>query len=161
MIEQERITDYWSSVRDIIDKVCIDYDATWQKRNRVLNSKIIILMIFKIILSDRNQGLTINLTEFWERCAEKDIDLPQTKSVTASSFCEARQKVSEDIFKQLNKDVLKNWNKERSLPLWRGHRVYATDGSRINIPRELVNFGFKIYDEERRHYPQGFDLATI
>jgi hypothetical protein len=111
MIEQERITDYWSSVRDIIDKVCIDYDASWKKRNRVLNSKIIILMIFKIILSDRNRGLTINLTEFWDRCAEKDIDLPQTKP--------------------------------------------ATDGSRINIPHELVNFGFKIYDEECRHYPQG------
>lgn len=71
MIEQKRITDYCSSVSDIIDKVCIDYDASWKKRNCVLNSKIIILMIFKIILSDRNRGLTINLTEFWDRCAEK------------------------------------------------------------------------------------------
>ncbi len=33
--------------------------------------------------------------------------------------------------------------------------MYAVDGSRVNIPRELVDSGFKIYDETRRHYPQG------
>ena len=147
--------DYWSSVKEIIDRVCEDYDILWQKRSRVLNSKIVVIMIFKLLLSNRRQGLTINLLEFWANCAEKNINLPQKKSVTASSFCEARQKVSEDIFKGLNKDLLENWNRKRPLPLWLGHRVYATDGSRVNIPRELLKFGFKIYDENRRHYPQG------
>lgn len=154
-MSEQGIIDYWSSVKGIIDKVCKNYDNMWQKRSRLLNSQIIVIMIFKIILSDRRQGLTINLENFWDSCAEKDIKLPQKKSVSASSFCEARQKMSEDIFKDLNKDLLENWNQKRSLPLWLGHRVYATDGSRINIPRELVKFGFKIYDEERRHYPQG------
>lgn len=137
------------------DRVCEGYDKQWQRRSRVLNSKIIILMIFKIILSDRRQGLGINLTEFWDGCSDKNIDLPQAKSVTASSFCEARQKVSEDIFKDINRSLLNNWSEKRSLPLWLGHRVYATDGSKVNIPRDLVAFGFKIQDEERQHYPQG------
>lgn len=149
------IIDYWSSVKEIIDKVCEDYDALWQKRSRILNSKIVVIMIFKIILSDRRQGLTINLSQFWDSCAEKDIRLPQKKSVTASSFCESRQKVSENIFRDLNKGLLENWSEKRSLPLWMGHRIYATDGSRVNIPRELIKFGFNVYDEERRHYPQG------
>ena len=149
------VIDYWSSVKEIIDRVCMDYDGKWQKRNRILTSKIIVIMILKIILSDRRQGLIINLTEFWEGCTEKNIELPQVKCVTASSFCEARQKVSENIFKDLNKTLMSNWGKKRSLPLWLGHRIYATDGSRVNIPRELTKFGFQIYDEERRHYPQG------
>lgn len=154
-MSEETVTDYWSSVKEIIDKVCKAYDKLWQRRDRILNSKIIISMLLKIILSDRRQGLTINLTEFWDCCSEKDIELPQTKCVTASSFCEARQKVSENIFKDLSQDLLENWNRKRSLPLWLGHRVYAIDGSRVNIPRELVKYGFKIYNEERRHYPQG------
>lgn len=154
-MSDQAVIDYWSSVKEIIDRVCEGYDALWQKRSRVLNSKIIVIMIFKIILSDRRQGLTINLLEFWDSCEEKDIKLPQKKSVTASSFCESRQKLPTDIFKDINRDLLENWNKKRSLPLWLGHRVYATDGSRVNIPRELTNFGFKIYDQERRHYPQG------
>lgn len=154
-MDKQGVTDYWSSVKAIIDRVCEDYDDLWQARSRILNSKIVVMMIFKIILSDRRQGLTVNLTEFWDSCEEKAIDLPQKKSVSASSFCEARQKVCEDIFKELSRCLLENWRSKRSLPLWLGHRVYATDGSRINIPRELTKFGFKVYDEERRHYPQG------
>src|SRR3990167_5463019 len=150
---EQAVVDYWSSVREIIDSLCRSYDALWQKRSRVLSTKIIVIMIFKIILSDRRQGLAINLAEFWNNCAEKDIKLPQNKSVTASSFCEARQKLPENIFKDLNKELLRNWKQKRSLPLWLGHRVYAADGSKVNIPRELIKFGFKTYDE-RRHYPQ-------
>lgn len=153
-MSEQAVVDYWSSVKEIIDRLCKSYDALWQKRSRVLNTKIIVIMIFKIILSDRRQGLAINLAEFWDSCAGKDIGLPQNKSVTASSFCEARQKVPEDIFKDFSKELLENWNQKRSLPLWLGHRVYATDGSKVNIPRELIEFGFKTYDE-RRHYPQG------
>ncbi len=41
------------------------------------------------------------------------------------------------------------------MPTWLEHRVYAVDGSRVNLPRELTESGFKIYDETRRHYPQG------
>jgi hypothetical protein len=154
-VSEQAVIDYWSSVKKIIDRLCESYDALWQKRSRVLDTKIIVIMIFKIILSDRRQGLTINLAEFWDNCTEKDIELPQTKSVTASSFCEARQKVPEDIFKDLSKCFLENWNQKRTLPLWLGHRVYATDGSRVNLPRELIKFGFKVYNEKRRHYPQG------
>lgn len=154
-MDKQGVTDYWSSVKAIIDRVCEDYDGLWQARSRILNSKIVVIMIFKIILSDRRQGLTVNLTEFWDSREEKAIDLPQKKSVSASSFCEARQKVCEYIFKDLSRCLLENWRSKRSLPLWLGHRVYATDGSRINIPRELTKFGFKVYDEERRYYPQG------
>jgi hypothetical protein len=154
-VEHNEIEEFWRSVKEGLDKACKEHDATWQKRSRILNSKIITLMIIKIIMSNKHQGISINLIEIWERCAEKNISLPQAKPVTASSFCEARQKVSENIFKSINHELLKKWETKRSLPLWFGHRVYAVDGSRLNIPRDLTKYGYKIYDEERRHYPQG------
>lgn len=154
-MEKQAVMEYWGQVKRIIDKTCADYDKLWQKRNRVLNSKIILMMIFKLTSNNRRQGLFINLTEFWNVCDEKGIKLPQARSVTASTFCEARQKISEDIFKDLNRSLLKNWEEKRNLNRWLGLRVFAVDGSRVNIPRELTSSGFKIYDEERRHYPQG------
>jgi hypothetical protein len=152
---EQTVIDHWSSVKDIIDKICIHYDNLWKKRQRALNSKMIVMLILKIVLGDRRQGLSTNLTEFWDTCLEKGISLPQEKPVSASSFCEARQKLSEDIFKDLNKNLLINWKQKRDLPTWQGHRVYAVDGSRVNLPRELLDEGFKLYDKERRHYPQG------
>lgn len=154
-MKERRVIDHWSNIKIVIDSICSEYDTKWQRRSRVLNSKLIVLMIFKIILSARRQGLAINLTEFWEGCDDKNIVLPQSQSVSASSFCEARQKLSEEIFKDLNRAFLKNLDKTRPHPLWKGHHLYATDGSRVNIPRELTKAGFKIYDETRRHYPQG------
>jgi hypothetical protein len=152
---EQAVVGYWSQVKRIIDKICVDYDQSWQKRNRVLNSKIVLMMIFKLASNSRGGGLSINLAEFWNTCDEKGIKLPQERSVTASTFCEARQKVSEDIFKDLNRSLLKNWEEQRNLNHWLGLRVFAIDGSRVNIPRELTSCGFKIYDEARRHYPQG------
>ena len=154
-MNNDALVDYWSSVKVIVDKICEHYDDLWSKRHRILNSKIILMIILKMVTGDRRAGLITNLTEFWDICADKGIDLPQPKSISASSFCEARQKLSEDIFKDLNKALLKNWDENRCLPRWQEHRIYAADGSRINIPRELAECGFKIYDETRRHYPQG------
>ena len=107
MVEQTGTAEFWIRVKKIVDKSCKEEDAIWQKRSRILNSKIITLMILKIIIANKRQGLSMNLTEIWERCAEKNIPLPQSKPVTASSFCEARQKVSETIFKRINDELLK------------------------------------------------------
>jgi len=80
MMSEQIVIDYWLSVKEIINKVCKDYDKLWQRRDRILNSKIIISMILKIILSDRRQGLTINLTEFWDCCSEKGLLTPNPRN---------------------------------------------------------------------------------
>ena len=51
-MSEQAVIDYWSSVKEIIDRVCEGYDALWQRRSRVLNSKIVVIMVFKLILSD-------------------------------------------------------------------------------------------------------------
>lgn len=88
------LINYWSSVKTVVDKVCQSYDGLWCKRHRVLNSKIILLIILKIVAGNRRHDLSTNLAEFWDVCADKGIALPQTKPIAASSFCEARQKLS-------------------------------------------------------------------
>jgi hypothetical protein len=41
-----------------------------------------------------------------------------------------------------------------SLPLWRGHHVFGVDGSKVNVPRALVNAGYKA-PNKHQYYPQG------
>ncbi len=62
----------------------------------------------------------------------------------------------EDIFKELNQELINHWQESQDLPAWKGTSNFAVDGSRVNVPRELLNDGYKLYNEKRgRYYPLG------
>lgn len=152
----DKSLDFWSEVKNIFKKISDKFDAQWQKRKRILSTQLLVAFIIKLVQSKNKQGYGSILNQFWEVCLEKGILLPQPNSIAASSFCEARQKLPEDIFKELNQALLAHWNKVQNLPTWKGHRLFAIDESRVNVPRELINEGYKLYAEERgRYYPQG------
>ena len=102
-METSRFIDFCSAANKLFDNICKEFDSTWQKRSRILNSKLLVLFILKLVLSKNKQGYCSNLIQFWESCAEKGIILPQINSVAASSLCEARQKLPETIFKTIIK----------------------------------------------------------
>lgn len=109
-------------------------DKVWQKRKRILNTQLLVILILKMILSNNKQGYGSSLDLLWETCAEKNITLPQINSVAPSSLCEGRQKLPETIFLTLNEKLIALWHEHRTTPLWHGHRVFAIDGSKINAP---------------------------
>ena len=77
---------------------------------------------------------------FWET-AEFSKLLQQP--VSASSICEARQKMPETVFTLINQKILMMREASNPLPLWRNHRVFGVDGSKLNLPHELLNAGYK------------------
>lgn len=78
-----------------------------------MDTRLLVVFIFKLVLSKRQQGYNSHLMEFWEACTEKGIRLPKDTAVAASSLCEARQKLSETIFEELNKALLYHWQSEQ------------------------------------------------
>ncbi len=147
---------FWLEAQEIFKKVSNKFDAVWQKRRRVLDSQLLVAFLLKLVESKNRQGYGSNLVQFWESCSNQGIKLAQDKSVSASSLCEARQKLSEDIFIELNQKLVALWNKRPDPPNFKEYRLFGIDGSRINLPRELIKEGFKLYDKERgRYYPQG------
>ena len=70
-------------------------------------------------------------------------------------MCEARQKLSESIFITLNNELLTLWYQNHKTPLWHGYKVFAIDGSKLNMPTGLLNYGFRISKDSGRHYPNG------
>lgn len=146
---------FWSEVKEVINTVCDEFDKLWSQRKRTLDSKLLVLFIFKAVLSKNKQGYGSILSELWDECAENDnVSLPQIKPVAASSLCEARQKLPEEIFKRMSALFLKKREKLIEPVTWQGHRVFGVDGSKINLPKELLEYGYAL-PNSKSYYPQG------
>lgn len=164
----------WQNIIGTVVTVADDFDRQWQKRKRVLNSLLIMLFIFRLVFSQNKQGYVITVAELWDQCRTMGITLPQATPVAASAFCNARAKLDEKIFKRLHAEILQHYDRPCADTLWKGHRIFAVDGSKMNLPRQLINYGYRT-PSDNAHYPQGllsclyqlkpkipvdFDLAT-
>lgn len=154
-MEQSDLLVFWVKVSELFEQVCDKMDQVWQKRKRILDTRLLVIFILKVILSKNKQGYGSNLSALWDSCSEKSISLPKPTSVAASSICEARQKLPEVIFKTLNNELITLWHQHRKTPTWNGHKVFAIDGSKLNMPTGLLNYGFKVPKDSGRHYPHG------
>ena len=150
------INDFWSPLQEIIKKFCISFDKKWQTRKRIIDTHFLVLFIFKLVLSKNQQGYKSLLIELWEN---QELSIYQKHPVSASSLCEARQKLPEEIFIELNATILLQQEKLLFLPKWHGHRVFAADGSKLNLPHELLLSGYKAPNRDQ-YYPQGL-MSTI
>lgn len=134
------MNNFWSPIQEIIEDICTNFDKKWQIRKRIIDSHFLVLFIFKLVLSKNQQGYKSLLTELWER---QELSQYQPSPVSSSSVCEARQKLPEEIFIELNEAILANREKAMLLQTWRGHRVFAADGSKLHLPHELLFAGYK------------------
>ena len=148
----------WSKVAHLLHEVAAEYDEKWQVRKRTINSLLIMMLIFRLVASKKHSyGTTID--ELWDNCGKLPVPLPQKGSVAPSSFCVARTKLNETAFQDLNRRILETYathnegNDTSPRYTWLGHRLFAVDGSKINLPRTLI--GKYQLPTEKAHYPQG------
>ena len=141
-------------VGEIIDEVSKKYDKIWKKRNREIDSKFLVSFIFQKI-TNKNKGYGISLMELWDTYKNNNIEIGRKKIYASSSVCEARQKLHEDIFKEINEEIILKYGKcKKEELLLNRHRVFAIDGTRVNLPREMVDCEYKTCNKET-YYPQG------
>lgn len=146
--------NFWQKIIYIVTKVATDFDQKWQKRRRIIDTLLIILFIFRLVFSKNKQGYNITIAELWHQCRTMDMFLPQQKPVAASAFCNARTKLDENIFKTLNTEIIREYKTSRTDSLWNNHRIFAVDGSKLNLPRQLLDDGY-ITHVDKAYYPQG------
>lgn len=104
-MDKEETINFWCEIKNIFKKISDKFDSEWRQRKRVLGTELLVTIILKLVQNKNQQGYSSTLMQFWENCAEKNIKLPQANSVSASSLCEARQKLSEEIFQELNQEL--------------------------------------------------------
>jgi hypothetical protein len=59
----------WQNIIGSVIHVAHEFDQQWQKRQRVLNSLLIMLFIFRLVFSTNKQGYAITTVELWSNAA--------------------------------------------------------------------------------------------
>ena len=146
----------WENVVEIISEVASQYDELWRVRNRIIDSMLIILLIFRLVCSKNSQSYGTTIDELWDSCDRMDLPLPQKSAIAPSSFCTARKKLDEAAFKTINQRIIATYaqHHQDNSYRWLGHRIFAVDGSKINLPRSLLSFGYTL-PSEKAYHPQG------
>lgn len=100
------------------------------------------------LLQKNNSSCQVELDSFFEGLGG---ELP-----TSSAFTQARSKLSENAFKELNSQSCNIYYRQDEYKKWKGHRVLAVDGSTIQLPNHstiredfgVVKFGPKADSEK-------------
>ena len=147
----DRFAAMWSRIVDAAAAIAARHDETWMKRCRTLNSLIVMLFVFRLVLARGQKGYATVIAELWDQCRRLGVALPQPQPVAASSIAKARARVHEDVFRDLHREILA---RDTHDPNWNEHRTFAVDGSKLNLPRPLVEAGYPL-PNDGAHYPQG------
>lgn len=89
------------------------------------------------------------MDRFFSRLNEEDFDI---RAVTKGAFTRARAKLKYTAFTSLMHSSLKIFYEQAPVENWKGFRVLAVDGSRLNLPRHAsidTEFG-PFYDDTRQ-----------
>lgn len=144
----------WQTIIATIGNICDDFDQKWRQRKRLIDTLLLVLFIFRLVFSKNRQGYNITITELWDQCKSMGVDLPQQTPIAASAFCAARAKLDENIFKSINTEIIRCYETPGEDTEWQGHKLYAIDGTRMNLPRQLLKNGYKL-PHKKAHYPVG------
>lgn len=163
-METTQFLEMWKDIREVFDATIEKYDKLWIQRDRKINTRFLVLFILRLTIPKDQRGYGATLLEIFDQFFNLDIHNSFNR-LAPSSICEARAKLDPAIFKELNSGILKVWEKYNNNPrLWQGHRLYGVDGSKINLPRELLKADYQT-PGDHAHYPQGllsgaYDLLT-
>ena len=144
----------WEKVAHIFYEVAAEFDRKWRLRNRVIDTVMLMLLIFRLVSSKNTQSYGTTIDDLWDNCKKLNLALPQKNSIAPSSFCAARQKLDEEVFKSAHQKILAAYAVDASRYSWLGHRLFAIDGSKINLPRKLLAYGYST-PCKTAHYPLG------
>jgi hypothetical protein len=145
----------WQRILYIVFDVALAFDKEWQVRHRLINTMLLMLFIFRLVFSKNKQGYGATSVELWDQCRVMNIPLPQQKPIAASAFSAARKKLDASIFRTLNTRIIATYEADHGEQQhWLGHRVFGVDGTKINLPRQLLNKPY-ITPSDNAYYPQG------
>ena len=150
----DALAQRWGPLIDAVVAVARDFDRHWQRRQRSLNTLLVVLFVFRLVFAKNRQGYGATLAELWDQCRRQGVPLPQPSPVSPSAMCAARAKVHENLFRALHAELLRRAGETAMGPRWKGHRRFAVDGTKLNLPRPLVAAGYRT-PSDNAYYPQG------
>ena len=108
-------------------------DKDFTRKRKLTFPKIILFMLNSI-----KKSLQKELTEFF-------LNFSNEKNITNSAYSQSRMKLNHTAFIELNDGIIKEFYTDNIFDLWKGFRLLAIDGSRLQLPLSLEiieYFGF-------------------
>lgn len=105
-------------------------------RGGPLTPELVIVLLLFMSGDGNRRGYRHILDSFWDQCASHDVPLPTDEPVSASAFCQARNKLSTDLLRKvLHGAAGKMDSTFRGESRWNRRRVFAVDGCKLNLQR--------------------------
>jgi hypothetical protein len=147
----------WTRIVDILTEVTGAFDNRWQQRRRIIDTLMLVVVIFRLVLSKNSQSYSTTLADIWRNRRNLNLILPQPNPIAPSALTEARKKLDESIFKTMNCKLIDLYEAENYDFSWQGHRLFAVDSTKVNLPRSLSKLGYGT--PSSGNYPQGLVSA--
>jgi len=142
------VEQFWHRFRLDFRNVSLSADKDWrQRKSGRIHSKTLFMFLFQLI-SNRGRGSYSFLTSM-----AQEFLASRAKTFAPSSLCEARGKLDAAFVRDLFDRTIDNFESSNGGDLtWQGHRLFGLDGTKLNLPRELIEDGFPL--PEPGYYPQ-------
>jgi hypothetical protein len=152
--------DLWEKIQLKIAIICKQIDKQSMQRSRKVNALTILLSLYRIVFAKNFESYSSVLCELLDTANAHGISLAFKEPIAASTFSEARKKFSPTAFKQIAGTVNELYEDQigdKEEYKWFGRRIFAIDGSKVNVPRELMKVENGDYKLPCSHafYPQG------
>ena len=103
---RRQFTALWEDLLAAIGDRLRRYDREWMQRRRKVNTLLVVLFVFRLVLAPRLQGYGPTLTELWGQCRQQGLFPPHDDPVSASSMCVARGKLGRRPFLRMQRALL-------------------------------------------------------
>ena len=107
-----------------------------------------------MVADGSRRGYQHLLDGFWDEARSYGLDLPTDRPISAASFCTARHKITPELLRHMLHEIAStSFETTFDAQRWCGRRVFALDGTKINLQRgEDLERAFGV--PEGAHCPQ-------
>ena len=104
-------------------------------RKGPLSQDFLVVLLLYLVADAGRRGYRLLLESFWNDARKAGLPLPSEKPLSAPALCNARAKLSSDVFEHLLSSVTARFRDAFGGCRWEGRRVLATDGTWITTQR--------------------------
>jgi len=105
-------------------------------RNGPLTPELLITLLIYMVADGNRRGYRHLLDGFWDEARSYGLELPTEEPISAASFCTARHKITPELLCNMLHDIAStSFETTFKSQRWHGRRVFALDGTKINLQR--------------------------
>ena len=140
------------------------FDPRHFQRDRIFTVDFLTFTLLYLISDQNHFGYQHTLETLWKELRALEIVDQSATVPQKSSLCKARRKLPAKYIKDMFDRTVKLSNEFEPKRLWKGHRLFAMDGMKVELPASAElkqHFGCPTGNEGEAHYPQALVVVLF